>query len=173
MRIAASAAAAGRAFDGPEGRPYTTLLTTGCILRPGEEFADARVIGRVGPVAVVAAHAMWEATRGGHGFGMTNDDLASAYGAYLDEYAARTGSPADRRYLEAHEGHMMYFKPGEEAFVQPALIPALTLTGDPDEVRDRVRALADAGVDNPVLQVIPGMARELIEEFSREVIGRI
>lgn len=163
----------GRTFDGPGGRPYTTLLTTGCILRPGESLDSERVVRRVGPVVVVGAHAIWEASRGGHGFGMQNDDVAGAYGAYLEAYAARRGSPPDRRYLEAHEGHMMYLKPGEEAFVQPDLIPLLTLTGDADEVRARVRALADAGVDNLAVQVIPGTGRELIEEFGREVIGRV
>lgn len=168
-----AARGAGRAFDGPGGRPYTTLLTTACILGPGESVASERVIRRVGPVAVVAAHAMWETARGGHGFGAENEDVAKAYGAYLEDYAARRGSPPDRRYLEAHEGHMMYLKPGEEAFVQPALLPALTLTGSGDEIRERIAALAEAGVDNLAVQVVPGHARELIDELAREVIGRV
>jgi 5,10-methylenetetrahydromethanopterin reductase len=171
--VLAAARAAGRAFDGPGGRPYTTLLTTGCILRPGEAPGDARVMRRVGPVAVVGAHAMWETARGGHGFGMANPGLAAAYGRYLDDYARRRNSLEDRRYLEAHEGHMMYLKPGEEVFVPADLIPALTLTGDPEQVRDRVHALAAAGVDNLAVQVIPGLAPELIEEFGRDVIGRV
>jgi 5,10-methylenetetrahydromethanopterin reductase len=171
--ILAAARSAGRIFDGPGGRPYTTLLTTGCVLRPGESLSDARVVRRVGPIAVVAAHAMWESARGGHGFGIRNDSVAAAYDAYLEAYAARCGSPPDRRYLEAHEGHMMYLKPGEDAFVQPDVIPALTLTGDPGQLRERVRALAAAGVDNLALQAIPGLARELIEEFGREVIARV
>jgi len=62
---------------------------------------------------------------------------------------------------------------GEEQFVQPELLPALTPTGDPAEVRDRVRALAAAGVDNLTVQAIPGLAAELIEEFGREVIGEL
>jgi len=116
---------------------------------------------------------MWESSRGGHGFGVTNETVAAAYDEYLEAYAAERGSPPDRRYLEAHEGHMMYLKPGEEAFVQPDLIPMLSLTGDPVQVRERIRALAAAGVDNLAVQVIPGLARELIDEFGREVIGRL
>jgi alkanesulfonate monooxygenase SsuD/methylene tetrahydromethanopterin reductase-like flavin-dependent oxidoreductase (luciferase family) len=104
---------------------------------------------------------------------VTNEDLAAAYDGYLEEYAARRGSPPDRRYLDAHEGHMMYLKPGEERFVQPDLIPTLTLTGDPARIRERVQGLAAAGVDNLALQVIPGLARELIEEFGREVIAHL
>jgi 5,10-methylenetetrahydromethanopterin reductase len=171
--VLTAAHAAGRVFDGADGRPYTTFLTTGCVLRPGEVVSDARVMRRVGPVAVVAVHAMWEAARGGHGFSMSNQDIAAAYDEYLEAYAARTGSPRDRRYLEAHEGHMIYLKPGEERFVQPELIPALTLTGDSGAVRERVRAFAAAGVDNLTVQAIPGLAPELIEEFGRDVIGRI
>jgi alkanesulfonate monooxygenase SsuD/methylene tetrahydromethanopterin reductase-like flavin-dependent oxidoreductase (luciferase family) len=68
---------------------------------------------------------------------------------------------------------MIYLKDGEEAFVTPELIPALSLTGDPETVLQRVRELADAGVDNLALQAIPGLARPLIEEFSRHVIARL
>ncbi len=171
--IDAAATAAGRTFDGPGGRPYTTMLTTGCILRPGENFASERVVHRVGPVAMVGVHAMWEAARGGHGFGMNNDDVASAYDTYIEGYAAKRGSPRDRRYLEAHEGHMMYLKPGEEAFVPTDLIPLLSLTGDAETVRERVRELAASGIDNLAIQAIPGMARDLIDEFAREVIAKI
>ena len=66
LRVAVedAAQAAGRHFDGPGGRPYTTFLTTGCVLKPGEALSDPRVIRRVGPVAVVAVHAMWESARG-------------------------------------------------------------------------------------------------------------
>ena len=53
---------------------------------------------------------------------------------------------------------------GEEQFLQPDLFPALTLTGDPGAVRERVRALAECD---------PGRAWELIGGFGREVIGRI
>jgi 5,10-methylenetetrahydromethanopterin reductase len=168
-----SAAATGRHFAGANGKPYTTMLTTGCVLRPGEDCSSERVIRRVGPVVVVAVHAIWEQARGGHGFGLADPTLAEAFGRYIDGYAADHGSPADRRYLDVHEGHMMYLKPGEEAFVAPALVPLLSLTGSAEEVRERCRALAAAGVDNLALQAIPGMGRDLIEEFGREVIAKL
>lgn len=169
--IGTAAAAHQRTFDG--GKPYTTLLTTGCLLRDGERFDSPRVIKRVGPVTVVGVHAIWESARGGHGFGLYDQETAAAFDRYLEGYAARRGSPADRRYLDAHEGHMMYLKPGEEAFVSPALIPVLSLTGDPETVRERCRALAAAGVDNLALQAIPGMGRELIEEFGSRIIAKL
>jgi 5,10-methylenetetrahydromethanopterin reductase len=169
--IADAAAAAGPRFGG--SHPYTTLLTTGCILRDGEALDCRRVLARVGPIVVVGAHAAWETAHDGAGLGIDDPDGARAYGEYIDRRAARRGSPPDRRYLDVHEGHMIYLKPGEEAFVAEAMIPLLTLTGRADEVLQRVRELADAGVDNLALQAIPGLGRELIEEFGRAVISKL
>ena len=45
-RSRASARVARPPFDGPGGKPYTTMLTTGCILRPGE---DVRARARRAP----------------------------------------------------------------------------------------------------------------------------
>lgn len=149
------------------------MLTTGCILASGEAIASERVVRRVGPVTVVGVHAIWESARGGHGFGLANDDLASAFDRYIEAYAAGHGSPPDRRYLDVHEGHMMFLKPGEESFVAPEMIPVLSLTGTPDEVLERCRVFEGAGVDNLALQAVPGMGRELIEEFSRHVIAKM
>jgi 5,10-methylenetetrahydromethanopterin reductase len=166
-----SASAHGRSFEA--GKPVTTMLTTGCILAGGEQLSSERVVRRVGPVTVVGVHAMWESARGGMGFGLENDDLARAFDGYIERYAAERGSPADRRYLDVHEGHMMYLKKGEEAFVVPEMIPILSMTGSPDDVLARCRMYADAGVDHLALQAIPGMGRDLIEEFSRHVIARM
>jgi 5,10-methylenetetrahydromethanopterin reductase len=157
---------------GTKQKPYTTLLTTGCILRDGETTTSPRVIDRVGPVAVVPMHAVWETAHGGAGLNLANEDGARSYGEYIDEIAARRGSPADRRYLDVHEGHMIYLKPGEEQFVNEDLI-SITLTGHADEVLERVRALRDAGVDNLALQVVGETGRELIEEFARKVIAKL
>jgi len=90
----------------------------------GEKESE-RVRDRVGPVAAVAAHAIWEASHGTATLAPVNEDVAKSFGDYIEGYAAERGSPPDRRYLEVHEGHMMYLKPGEEAFVVPELIPLL------------------------------------------------
>lgn len=160
------------AMIGAATKPHTTFLTTGCLLRDGESRTSPRVVNRVGPVAVVPVHAAWETAHGGAGFNLSDDESARAYGEYIDKIADGRDSPADRRYLDVHEGHMMYMKPGEERFVSEELV-AGTLTGHADEVLERVRALRDAGVDNLALQVVGETGREMIEEFSREIIGRL
>lgn len=160
------------AARGTSERPYTTLLTSSCVLRQGESLASPRVALRLGPIAVVRAHAAWESARGGAGLGLRDDELARRYGEYVDKYAAGIGSPADRRYLDVHEGHMVYLKPGEEAFVsEQALMGALT--GSADQIVERIRALEAAGVRNLAVQVVGTDGRELIEEFGRQVIARL
>jgi alkanesulfonate monooxygenase SsuD/methylene tetrahydromethanopterin reductase-like flavin-dependent oxidoreductase (luciferase family) len=67
---------------------------------------------------------------------------------------------------------MAYLKPGEEAFVSEGLL-RISLVGSAGEVLQRVRDLRDAGLDNLALQVMPGQARDLIEEFSRDVIAKL
>jgi len=52
----------------------------------------------------------------------------------------------------------VFLKEGEERFVREDAVKLITLTGPPDEVLERVRALRDAGVDNLAVQVIAGVA---------------
>jgi 5,10-methylenetetrahydromethanopterin reductase len=171
LAVTSAAQAIDRAFDGG-AKPYTTALTTACVVRDGETLRSPRVLARVGPVAIVPLHAMWESARGGADFGLDDTSGAAAYDAYIDARAEERGSPPDRRYLDVHESHMVALKPGEEAFLDDGLV-SFTLTGRPDEVRERIRQLANAGVDNLAVQAIPGQARELIEEFATEVIARL
>jgi 5,10-methylenetetrahydromethanopterin reductase len=173
--IGAAAESSGRSFSGSSGprKPYTTLLSTGCVLRDGETLGSQRVMDRIGPVAVVPMHAAWEAVHGGASLGISDDASARRYGEFIDAYAARRGSPSDRRHLDVHEGHMVFLKEGEDRFVSEDAVKFLSITGPADEVLARVRALAAAGVDNLALQALPGQARDLVEEFARHVIARL
>ena len=158
---------------GREEKPYTTFLAPGCILRDGETTTSPRALAHAGAVAVVPMHAMWETSiGGGAGFNLADEDGARRYGAYIDEVAARRDSAADRRYLDVHEGHMLFLKPGEEQFIDEGLM-SLTFTGHGPEVLERVRALRDAGVDNFTLHVSGEHSREAIEDFGREVIAKL
>ncbi|MGE3599883.1 MAG: LLM class flavin-dependent oxidoreductase, partial [Dehalococcoidia bacterium] len=153
-------------------RPYTTALTAACVLRGREERMSPRVLHAVGPNLVVRAHMAWETARGGGGLGLQDDTLAQRYSAYIDRYADAKGTPADRRYLDVHEGHLLYLKPGEEEFVSERSIGS-ALVGSPEQVVERVRALQAAGVSNLAVQLPGSERRELIEEFGREVIARL
>ena len=137
----------------------------------------ARVKARVGPFAMIAAHAQWEAEYGVQdrdgvaGEFSRHTGSSEDYHAYIEEQAAQRGSPADRRYLDVHTGHLVFLKPGEERFLTEEMVLS-TMTGGAGEIIERVRAWEAAGVSDVGLQVMGDTGREMIEEFSREVIAK-
>jgi 5,10-methylenetetrahydromethanopterin reductase len=145
----------------------TAMLSTGCVLRDGESITSPRVVDRVGPFAVVMLHALWEQSAVGEGLPAP---LHKLWERYRDEYVAKMKTPADRRYLEMHEGHLIYLRPGEEKYIEESLVRT-TLTGRPEEIIARIRALEAEGLKQIAIQVVTN-GREMIEEFGREVIAK-
>jgi alkanesulfonate monooxygenase SsuD/methylene tetrahydromethanopterin reductase-like flavin-dependent oxidoreductase (luciferase family) len=145
------------------------LLSSGCVLRDGESITSPRVIERVGPFAVVFLHALWESSA------ITTNlegPLGKLWERYRDEHIAKMKTPAAKRYLEVHEGHLIYLRPGEERFIDENLVRTLTLTGRGEEIVGRLKALEAAGVKQVAIQVVYPHGREMIEDFSREVIAK-
>jgi alkanesulfonate monooxygenase SsuD/methylene tetrahydromethanopterin reductase-like flavin-dependent oxidoreductase (luciferase family) len=155
---------AGRSTDLPNA-----ILTSGCILRDGETAASPRVIERMGPFAVVFLHALWEQSAVASA---VPSALQPLWQRYHDEYLARLKTPPDKRYLEVHEGHLIYMKPGEERYVDDQLVRTMTLTGRGAEIIERLKQLEQAGVKQVAIQVVWPYGREMIEDFSREVIAK-
>lgn len=150
-------------------QPFPTIaLSTGCVLQPGESITSQRVINRVGPFAVVALHALWEQSAVANNL---PGPLQALYERYNTEYVATLKIPPDRRYLEVHEGHLIYLKPGEERYVDESLIRGFSLTGTGEEIIARLKALEAVGLKQVAIQVVNN-GREMIEEFSREVIAK-
>lgn len=145
-----------------------TMLTTSCVLQPGESAIAPRVLERVGPFALVALHALWERSA-------VAADLPPAlqqlYQRYETEYVAGLRTPADRRYLEIHEGHLIYMKPGEEQYLDETLIRGFSLTGTGEDIIARLKALEAVGLKQITIQVVNN-GRQMIEEFSRQVIAK-
>lgn len=168
--IQAGAEAAGRAY----AKPYTVVLEGACVLGEGEALMSPRVVERVGPIVSVRLHTMWETSKGKWGGNLpVNDaDLAARYHRYISDYAAAKGHPADRLYLDVHEGHYSYLKEGEAQFVEEERVAA-TITGTGPQIIEKLEELEAAGVDSIALATTSREgARELIEDFSREVIAK-
>ncbi len=146
-----------------------TVLTSGCILRDGESATSPRVIERMGPFAIVFLHALWEQSTVAAGL---PTPLLKLWERYRDDYVAHMKTPTNKRYLEVHEGHLIYMKPGEEKYVDETLVRTMTLTGRGEEVIARLKALEAAGLRQVAIQVVWPHGREMIEEFSREVIAK-
>ncbi|MGH7934060.1 MAG: LLM class flavin-dependent oxidoreductase [Candidatus Binataceae bacterium] len=166
-KLASVKQGAARAGRDAEGMP-NAMLTSACLLRPGETATSPRVIDRVGPFAIVFQHALWERSAITTHLG---GPMAALWERYRDEYIAQMKTPADRRYLEVHEGHLVYLKPGEERYLDDWSIRTLTLTGRGDEIIARLKALEAAGLKQIAIQVVNN-GREMIEDFSREVIAK-
>ena len=146
----------------------TAVLTTGCVLRDGESATSPRVIERVGPFVTVFLHALWEQSAVSAGL---SAPLAKLWERYRDEYIPTMKTPVDRRYLEMHEGHLIYMRPGEDKYVNEALVSMMSLTGRGEEIIARLKALEAEGLKQVAIQVVNN-GREMIEEFSREVIAK-
>jgi 5,10-methylenetetrahydromethanopterin reductase len=156
---------AGRSFDNLPN----AVLTSGCVLRDGESADSPRVVERMGPFALVFLHALWEASAVAAGF---QGPLVKLWERYRDEYIPTLKTPESKRYLDIHEGHLIYMKPGEEKYATAELIAGATLTGRGEEIRARIKALEAAGVKQIAIQVVHPFGREMIEDFSREVIAK-
>jgi 5,10-methylenetetrahydromethanopterin reductase len=163
--VKAGAKRAGRSVDNLPNAE----LTSGCILRDGESATSPRVIERMGPFAVVFLHALWEQSAVAAALPPA---LTKLWERYRDEYVNHLKTPPDKRYLEVHEGHLIYMKPGEEKYVDENLVRTMTLTGRGEEIVARLKSLEAAGVKQVAIQVVWPHGREMIEDFSREVIAK-
>jgi 5,10-methylenetetrahydromethanopterin reductase len=151
------------------GNLYTTLLTTACLLRPGESYDSPRVKAEAGPCAMIALHALYERVQSPGAVPEAIRPLFAEYQAFIDQQRRRTG---DRYYLELHDGHGLYLQPEEARFVTPEVVRATTMTATPEELVERLQALAAAGVRQVAFIPTPGMFTDFVREFGEKVIKR-
>jgi hypothetical protein len=81
-------------------------------------------------------------------------------------------TPADRRFQEMHYGHVIFLQPGEEKYLTAELIKMSTLTGPAGELIERIKELEEAGITNVAIHLSGSDARDLVQEFGREVISK-
>lgn len=165
-----------RAAANDAGRPmetvYSTNLTSGCVLRPGEDILSPRVVRQVGPSAILLLHTNWDPVEMKIG-PFAPPSIAPLAKRYFEEHIMKMKTPLEKRYQEMHEGHLVYLREGEEQYLTPDLIKLATLTGPPGEIIDRVRELEDAGITNLALNVCGTDARQIIREFGNEIIAKL
>lgn len=80
--------------------------------------------------------------------------------------------PDDTRNLRLHAGHATLAHPDEWRFVTPGLVAMTTLTGQQDDVIDRLRELGDAGLDRVYLANAPKFSHASAERFARRILSR-
>jgi alkanesulfonate monooxygenase SsuD/methylene tetrahydromethanopterin reductase-like flavin-dependent oxidoreductase (luciferase family) len=146
---------------------YTMLLTTACLLRPGETYDSPRVRAEAGPWAAVALHALYEGVQRPEAAPAPIREVFAAYKEYADRRFA--GNP--RYYLELHDGHGMYVQPGEERFITPELIRHATMTGTPQELLERLHALEAEGVRQVAFIPTASGTEPFAREFAEKIIA--
>ena len=133
-----------------------------------DHLAPRVIQARLDTCAIVMLHALWEQSAVGAGL---PGPLLKLWERYRDEYAAKDEdarrSPPPPRCTRAISSTS---RPGEDKFVDENLV-RMTLTGRGDEIIGRLKALEAEGLKQVAIQVVKN-GREMIEEFSREVIAK-
>ena len=140
--------------------PWRALLTFGTVLEEGEQPTDERVMDAAGHGVAVIFHALYE--RGG----AEGVDAVPGGPRWREAIEA---VPRERRHLAIHEEHLVSVSQRDHpAVIEGAgLLGALTLTGAPAQLRDRVEELAAAGLSEiayqPAGRDIPGELERFIK----------
>ncbi|MGD9600785.1 MAG: LLM class flavin-dependent oxidoreductase [Gammaproteobacteria bacterium] len=130
----------------PAGIPTKAIFPL-AVLRPGETSASSRVLTSLGPFITNLLHVMCE----------WDDKLLAgdaSIGSLVDRYRSYVDSlPADRRHLILHEGHLVYTRPEEQAYLVPEIAEVAAMIGEPDDIIARIKALEAEGLSHFAFQV--------------------
>lgn len=168
-RLRAGAAEDGR--DLPADFGYLRMAPIGVVM-PGETVDSDEVIDAVGPLLVAQFHSAWHNYVDDPDGFVPPPALRPGWEQYLAIIGARS-IPADRQYIDIHEGHGTVVRPDERPLVTKELIRAAAIVGEPDEVAERVRAIAETGVTELILRIGYINARETMTRFATQVRPRV
>jgi len=164
--IEAGAERAGRQLDRDDY--YTTALTTVVVLDPSEAPDSPRVKAECGAMAMAAVHFSYDQFRN---FG--RPPPAFLHGIWDDYRALVEAYPAERRHQRIHGGHNCWVLPEEERFLTAEVLRATALIGTRDELIERLRPLADAGLDQ--VMILPNFDTrfDVLERVAKDVIPNV
>jgi 5,10-methylenetetrahydromethanopterin reductase len=145
-----------------------TAACNGAVRRDGEAWDSPRMKAQAGPGAAIILHDLVE----NPSFGSSGHGLPPGIAAKLDAFRPIYESyrPADARYLQAHKGHIMVVRPEETHLIDGELIRTLTLSGTAAELRDKLRALRDAGYTHFTTHIRHGQP-EMVTDWAEVVSG--
>jgi 5,10-methylenetetrahydromethanopterin reductase len=130
------------------------LLTWGTVLEEGETFETPRVLAATTPGLAVSYHVAY----------LHGPEAVDRMPGGPEFRSAADAVPEARRHLVLHEGHFVapnsldHFP--REAY--EALVPKISLTGDPERVKEKLDRFAGMGVTEVAYQPIgPDIEREL------------
>jgi len=152
---------AGKPAQQDAGPEWRALLVHGTVLDPGEDLTSERVFDAVGHAIAVIFHGSYERN------GSAGVDRLPGGTQWRKAIEA---IPQDRRHLAIHEGHLVYVCERDRLAVREGLgLLSSTMTGNAKELAERVKALADRGVTEIVLQPAGQDIQRELERFIEAV----
>ncbi len=135
-----------------EDLPSATLLGFGTVIGENETIESPRVWETAGAPAAVAYHAFLE---------QHDERLESLPNA--DRFIELAMAiPEESRHLTLHEGHLTVMNDIDRAVMTPAAAASLSpLTGTADQVREKAKQLAEAGMTEIAFQPVGDIETEL------------
>jgi alkanesulfonate monooxygenase SsuD/methylene tetrahydromethanopterin reductase-like flavin-dependent oxidoreductase (luciferase family) len=147
---------------------HVASMLNAVVLQPGESVTSERVLSFTGAWVAAVIHALYEIWL------VSKDDSAipPLFQPFWEEYCDYVDAmetPADRRYLQLHDGHALRLADAERRFITEDVVRAVTIIGSPSEVAEQLRAARDAGVEEVAIQSPLATAREVMREFAEQV----
>jgi len=161
--VRAAAAAVGRDLDGA----YTMWSSTLCVLEPGERPTAPRVLERVGAYAMMPFHSWADDPRSAEHLPAPMRERLELY--EREVLAGFPGGDAGR-HSYTHRGHLSHLLPGEERVLTDEIVRMTTLTGTAEEIAQRLRELAGAGLRNLSIWAPPPLTRAVVVDVAERVM---
>jgi alkanesulfonate monooxygenase SsuD/methylene tetrahydromethanopterin reductase-like flavin-dependent oxidoreductase (luciferase family) len=158
---------AGRTLPNPF---TTTVLLSGCVLRPGERLTDDRVIDETGSWVTAIIHFAYEIWSQ---MGKKDAYIPPAFANIWDQYLDRVNDmslPPDSRFRQIHDGHCTFLQPAERKFVTPEAIKGTCVVGTPEEIVDQLQQMERGGIDGISLLPPAEYQRKVFRDFSELVM---
>lgn len=154
------ARAAWTAVGHPADSLQSNLFFLGAVLDGTND--DEKLMHQAAPQTAVMFHNFADETGPMGGANLPRGPLSNVVSQYLETHAGY--EPADAKYLTNHRGHLMFVRP-EETHVTPEIVRNTTLSGTPEELVERIKAIESAGYSQLTLQLVHGH-ETAIEEWA-------
>lgn len=145
-----------------------TSMSNVIVLQPGEPVTSDRVVAMTDSWVGAAIHFAYELWQIGHDEAVVPPPFLPFWEEYC-AYVEGMETPADRRYLEIHDGHATWLPAAERRFLTEDAIRAVAIVGSVEEVVEQIKEAEAAGVTELALQSPLATARDVMREFAEKV----
>jgi alkanesulfonate monooxygenase SsuD/methylene tetrahydromethanopterin reductase-like flavin-dependent oxidoreductase (luciferase family) len=150
---------------------HVAAITTAVVLQPGEKLTSDRVINECGSQVAAVIHFVYEIYKYTKNDNVVPPALQDIWEEYCS-YVEKMKTPAEKRYLQIHNGHCTFLMPEERRFITPKAIQGSCIVGEPDDIVSQLRQAEKAGIREVTLLPPIDYARSILKDFSEKIISR-